>query len=87
MPIHRATVKLRRARHTINSLALGEVGVVLASEESISVATDDAFDIAARDVVEHPFSHFGWIPKYLKLVWKRLLHILWMQASGFNAKR
>jgi hypothetical protein len=32
----------------------------LAGQEGVSVATDDAFDVAARDVVEHPFSHFGW---------------------------
>jgi hypothetical protein len=40
----------------------------LACQEGVSVATDDALDVAARNVVEHPFSHFGWSTRWFRLV-------------------
>jgi hypothetical protein len=40
--------------HTIDGLALRQVGVILSSQEAIAIASDDAFNVAIRTLVGGP---------------------------------
>ena len=39
---------MRSVERTINRLALGEVGVVLAAQQAVAIATDDTLDVSRR---------------------------------------
>jgi hypothetical protein len=43
--------------HTIDSLALCQVAVVLASEQVVAVAAHDTLDVPGGNVVEHSLGH------------------------------
>jgi hypothetical protein len=47
-------------RLTINRLALRQVGVILAGQESIAIASDDTFNVAIVDIEEKTL-HLWWM--------------------------
>jgi len=49
---------------TIDGFALGEVAVLLARQESVSISSYDPLNVSRRDVEEKTFGHFGLMIPY-----------------------